>query len=202
MGIIPDERPAKELWSAGWAHLYSLPRVLTIEENGTISQTPHPCVEALCKPLHAIREIDLEGSVIHTLLGVSETSFRVRATFHRRQSSSVSLLLRRSPDGVEQTEIAYDWEQKRLTLDRTKSSLDPKVRRDRQETEYVSSTKDAILIDVFLDRSVLEVFVDGRASFAARIYPTLAESNGVAFAARGDGARVESLSLSRLERPV
>jgi beta-fructofuranosidase len=202
MGIIPDERPVKELWRAGWAHLYSLPRVLTIEENGTISQTPHPCVEALCKPLHAIREIDLEGSVIHTLLGVSETSFRVRATFHRRQSSSVSLLLRRSPDGVEQTEIAYDWEQKRLTLDRTKSSLDPKVRRDRQETEYVSSTKDAILIDVFLDRSVLEVFVDGRASFAARIYPTLAESNGVAFAARGDGARVESLSLSRLERPV
>ncbi len=202
MGIIPDERPPKELSSAGWAHLYSLPRVLSIDENGTIIQQPHPSVEALCHPLPSNPEIVLNASSLHELPGLAETSLRVRATFKRGQSASVSLLLRRSTNGREQTEIRYNWEQKRLILDRTKSSLDPLVRRDCQETEYASAEKDSIHFDVFVDRSVLEVFVDQRASFAARIYPTLNTSAGVAVASVGPGATVKHVSVDRLERPV
>jgi beta-fructofuranosidase len=202
MGIIPDERPARELWRAGWAHLYSLPRVLSIDVSGAIIQQPHPCLEGLCKPLASISAIDLEAGSMHTLPGVAETSLRIRATFSRGQSTSVSLLLRQSPNGEEQTEILYDWEQEQLTLDRTRSSLDPTVRRNRQDTAYATAEKNSLQLDVFLDRSVLEVFVDSRAAFAARIYPTLPGSSGVAFAAAGNGARVESLRLARLERPV
>jgi sucrose-6-phosphate hydrolase SacC (GH32 family) len=139
---------------------------------------------------------------VHDLAGVAETSLRVRASFKRGQSASVSLLLRRSPNGQEQTEILYNWEQKRITLDRTKSSLDPTVMRDRQETEYASAEKEAIHFDVFLDRSVVEVFVDGHAAFAARIYPTLETSGRIAFASVGSGANVESVRLDRLERAV
>jgi beta-fructofuranosidase len=201
MGIIPDERSPKEMWRAGWAHLYSLPRVLSIDD-GAIVQRPHPSLEALCKPLPPIPSMDLAAGSVHDLPGVAETSLRIRATLQRGQSTSVSLLLRRSPNGEEQTEILYDWEQGRMVLDRTRSSLDPKVRRDRQETEYVSAEKDTLYLDVFLDRSVLEVFVDGRAAFAARIYPTLPASAGVAFAAAGNGARVENVRLARLQRPV
>jgi beta-fructofuranosidase len=202
MGIIPDERPARQLSRAGWAHLYSLPRVLTIDTSGAIAQKPHPNLEALCKPLQSVSGIDLEAGSVHVLPGISERSFRLRATFQRGQSTSVSLLLRRAPDGEEQTEILYDWERQRLTLDRTKSSLDPMVRRDRQDTEYASAEQNSLVLDVFVDRSVLEVFVDGRAAFSARIYPTLSDSAGVAFAASGARARVEALSLALLQRPV
>ena len=45
MGIIPDDRPARQLWRAGWAHLYSLPRVLSIGADGTLEQRPHACLE-------------------------------------------------------------------------------------------------------------------------------------------------------------
>jgi sucrose-6-phosphate hydrolase SacC (GH32 family) len=199
MGIIPDERPPRELWRAGWAHLYSLPRVLSIEEGGAIVQRPHPNLEALCKPLAAVSAIDLEAASMHVVPGVVETSLRIRATLIRGQSTSVSLLFRRSPDGEEQTEILYDWEQEQITLDRTRSSLDPTVRRNRQKTKYASAAKDSIRLDVWVDRSVVEVFVDGGASFAARIYPTLLTSTGVAFTAAGSGAHVESLTIARLE---
>ncbi len=201
MGIIPDERSAKEMWRAGWAHLYSLPRVLTIDASGQVLQRPHPSLEALCKPLQTVPEMNLDAGSVRDVPGLAETSLRVRATLKRGQSTSVSLLLRRSPDGREQTEIRYDWEQGSLTLDRTQSSLDPRVRRDRQETQYASAEKDSIHLDAFVDRSVLEVFVDGRAAFAARIYPTLKESVGVAFSAAGAGARAEGVSLARLQRP-
>jgi sucrose-6-phosphate hydrolase SacC (GH32 family) len=73
------------------------------------------------------------------------------------------------------------------------------VKRDSQETEYASTQNDVIHFDVFMDRSVLEVFVDEGASFAARIYPTLAKSTGVAFTSVGTGARVESVSVARLQ---
>jgi sucrose-6-phosphate hydrolase SacC (GH32 family) len=200
MGIIPDERPAKEVWRAGWAHLYSLPRVLSIDENGAIVQKPHPSLDRLCKPLPSISEISLGDGLVHDLAGVEETSLHVRVSFKRGQSASVSLLLRRSPNGQEQTEILYNWEQKRIILDRTKSSLNPRVKRDRQEAEYPSAEQESIHFDVFVDRSVVEVFVDGRASCAARIYPTLEASAGIAFAAVGSGARVESVRLDRLEK--
>jgi hypothetical protein len=55
---------------------------------------------------------------------------------------------------------------------------------------------------VFVDRSALEVYVDGRAPFAAHLYPTLHESGGVAFSSTGSGARAEKLSITRIGQTV
>jgi sucrose-6-phosphate hydrolase SacC (GH32 family) len=76
------------------------------------------------------------------------------------------------------------------------------VRRNRQVTSYASAEKNSLHLDVFVDRSVLEVFVDGRAAFAARIYPTLPGSLGVGFLAASTGARVERLTVARLKSSV
>jgi sucrose-6-phosphate hydrolase SacC (GH32 family) len=41
------------------------------------------------------------------------------------------------------------------------------AKRDCQKAEYCSVEKDSIHLDIFVDRSVLEVFVDDHAAFAA-----------------------------------
>jgi len=202
MGIIPDERSPKEMYAAGWAHLYSLPRSLSIDASGIIVQRPHKSVEALCHPLALIPNIELEAGSVHQVPNLAETSLRVRATFKRGASTSVSLFVRRAPKGEEQTVILYEWEKGLLTLDRSQSSLDQRVRRDSQTTAYISAEKDSLHLDVFVDRSVLEVFVDDRAAFATRIYPSLNTSQGVAFACDGAGATVEDVRVSRLARPA
>jgi sucrose-6-phosphate hydrolase SacC (GH32 family) len=201
MGIIPDERPPQELWSAGWAHLYSLPRVLSIDDRGYIVQKPHENVRKLCRPLNALKDINLEDSSLKELPNITEKSIYVNATFRKGDSKTVSLLLRRSPDGREQTEILYDWDRSRLTLNRSQSSLDAKVKRDTQEVEYATAEPDVLRLEVFVDRSVMEVFVDDRAAFAARIYPTLNDSDRVGFKSSGSGATVENLQVARLEGP-
>jgi sucrose-6-phosphate hydrolase SacC (GH32 family) len=202
MGIIPDERPPRELWKAGWAHLYSLPRVLSTDDRGHIVQKPHDSVKKLCHKLIVVPSMDIEGPEVHELPEFSEKSLYLDVTFRRGDSDSVALLLRRSPDGQEQTEILYDWERGRMALDRTRSSLDTEVRRDREEVEYAPAEKDVLRLEVFVDRSVLEVFVDDRAAFAARIYPTLEASDRVGFTSAGTGAKVENLRVARLERPA
>jgi beta-fructofuranosidase len=110
------------------------------------------------------------------------------------------LFVRRSPDGKEQTEIRYTWESAQLTLNRTQSSLDPLGVRAAHSVDYTIAEKDSIQLDVIVDRSVLEVYVDHRATFSAGIYPTLDQSDGVGFAATGTGARVEAIRVERLVR--
>jgi len=202
MAIIPEERRPQETWTAGWANLYSFPRTLSTNAGGLLLQKPHEIVEKLCRPLTSIPTIDLEEGTVHDLDGIAEKSFRLRATFRRGESKIVSVFLRRAPKAQEQTEILYDWESGRLVLDRTQSSLDPMVKRDRQDTAYLPQEKDSIRLDIFADRSVLEVFVDDRAAFAARIYPTLQNSSGVGFASTGKGAKVENVSVHRMELPA
>lgn len=202
MGIVPDERPPKELWAAGWAHLYSLPRSWSIRADGTIAQRPHASVEALCHPLLSIASVELDNGSVHAIPDLRETSLRLKATVKRGESRSVSVLLRRSPKGEEQTVILYEWDKELLTLDRSLSSLDPTMKHDRQTTTYRTEEKDSLHLDLFVDRSVLEVFVDDHAAFAVRIYPTLSASDGVAFQAYGATASVEGIQVARLERPV
>jgi hypothetical protein len=54
--------------------------------------------------------------------------------------------------------------------------------------------------DVLVDHSVLEAYVDHRATFSVGIYPTLDQSGGLGFAATGTGARVEAVRVERLVR--
>jgi sucrose-6-phosphate hydrolase SacC (GH32 family) len=199
MGIIPDERSPKECWSAGWAHLYSLPRVLTADATGHLFQRPLEAIEHRSEPIASLTNLSLEDGKITPLEGISGTTLKLQIKLQRGKSQSVSLLLRRSADGRERTEIRYSWEFGRLVLDRSDSSIDMKVKRDMQETTYFPAVPDSLTLTVYLDKSVLEVFLDGRVAFATRIYPTLPDSDGVALISRGAGTIAESVTVATIK---
>jgi sucrose-6-phosphate hydrolase SacC (GH32 family) len=200
MGIIPDERHPKECWTTGWAHLYSIPRVLSTDSSGHLFQRPLEGVDQWRELFASIPSITLQDGSAHPLENVSGICLHLRVTFIRGESHSVSLLLRRAPEGHEQTEIRYEWETARLTLDRSRSSLDPQVKRDVQQATYFPPKDNSIHLNVFLDHSVLEVFVDDRAAFASRVYPTMTASDGVALVCAGSGAKAESITVARINR--
>ncbi len=197
MGIIPDERSPKECWRAGWAHLYSLPRLITADPLGRLHQSPYEGIEKWSEPA-----ISLSGIALGAIKPVEQASgkrLRLRAVFKRGDSQSFILSLRSSPDGREHTDLRYHWDMGRLILDRNQSSLDPLVKRDTLDTTYFPDTADTLALDIFLDESVLEVFVDQRSAFAARIYPTLDPRTGILVGAEGLGAILEALTVSRMK---
>jgi len=112
----------------------------------------------------------------------------------------VTLRVRSSPDEQEYTDIQYHWDIGRLILDRSHSSLDSMVKKDVQDATYFPDLKDVLGLDVYLDESVLEVFVDRREAFATRIYPTLATSTGVLVGSEGSNASIESITVARIKR--
>ena len=202
MGIIPDERHPKECWAAGWAHLYSLPRVLSTDARGHLLQKPHGGIERWREQSVDLPSIPLQEGQVHILENVPGTCLHLHVTFKRGASHAVSLLVRRAPDGQEQTAIRYEWETGRLTLDRSRSSIDSQVKQDVLQETYFPPTDDVIQLEIFLDRSVLEVFIDRRSAFAARVYPTLSNSDGVALECMGVGALAEDITLTRMSGPT
>lgn len=198
MGIIPDQRSPRETSRVGWAHLYSLPRVLSLDHRGGLRQKPMEDIDKWSDSVFLASDWALEDGTMRVTPQIAGTRMKMNVTFTRGESQSTSLFIRRSPDGREQTELRYEWKTGSMVLDRSRSSLDPLVKRDIQETTYRTATAGTIHIVAFLDESVLEVFVDDRAAFATRIYPTLEESDGVGFGCVGQGARIEILSAARI----
>jgi beta-fructofuranosidase len=56
-----------------------------------------------------------------------------------------------------------------------------------------------VRLRVFIDRSVVEVFVDDRAVLSSRFYPTRPEEMGVALFAEGGAVRVVGLEAWRMD---
>jgi beta-fructofuranosidase len=201
MGIIPDERSPKECRRAGWAHHYSLPRLISVDAQGRIHQSAFEGIESWGESVASTSNLDLTDGSMKQVEQASGTALNIRVVFKKGDSHSVTLRFRCSTDGREYTELRYHWEIGRLILDRTHSSLDVDVKRDLQDSTYFPDTKDSLEMNLFLDGSVLEAFVDQRSAFATRIYPTLPASTGVWVGSEGAGAKIESLTVKRIKRP-
>ncbi|MNL61051.1 hypothetical protein D3C87_1849240 [compost metagenome] len=52
---------------------------------------------------------------------------------------------------------------------------------------------------IFIDRSIVEVFVNGRQCIAVRAYPDREDSQGVSIQARGNDALLKSLDAWQME---
>ncbi|MBT3346745.1 MAG: glycoside hydrolase family 32 protein [Gemmatimonadetes bacterium] len=119
----------------------------------------------------------------------------------------VELDVRRTPDGAETTSIILDPQAGSVSIDTTQSSLDADVWRsdpivmadDRvdvpvQVAPLSVCDGDPLRLHVFVDRSIIEVFVNERVCMTGRAYPSRADATGVAI--RGEGTvRIQGWQL-------
>jgi beta-fructofuranosidase len=136
------------------------------------------------------------------LKGIEGKAMEIEAVVAPGTSSLVELNLFRSPDGKETTSVRlyrngepynrHGGERWTVSIDTSRSSLDPTVsHRFPSNVEFLRFDKEPLRIRLFIDMSIVEVFVDGQASLAERVYPTRPDSNGVSVRANGDGTTVE-----------
>jgi len=87
-----------------------------------------------------------------------------------------------------------------ITIDSSYASSLPDVRSRAPETAPVFLERDEPLrLRVFVDRSVVEVFVNGKQCVAMRVYPGREDSLGVSLRSQGQDARVVSLEAWQME---
>jgi sucrose-6-phosphate hydrolase SacC (GH32 family) len=175
IGIIPETRSSRLQNEAGWAHLYSLPRVWRVLEDGKLGQIPHPNVCRLRdQQVKTVENQTITPGNPFNLINFPGSTLELEFNIHSDQADSFEIQL--SGSAPEKTRINFQPVKNLVGLDRIESSLSTEVVKDYQEGEYIFSAMDTINVRIFIDRSVVEVFVDELTTFAARIYPTQMEN--------------------------
>jgi len=97
-----------------------------------------------------------------------------------------------SPDRAEETRIFYDAVVKKLKVDTTRSSLGegPKV---VEAGPFELGADETLLMHIFIDRSIVEVFANDRQAVTRCIYPTQPDSLGVSLFSTGGAVEVPSV---------
>jgi len=128
--------------------------------------------------------------------GISGDCLELEVEFDRGTASRFGLALRADEARGEETVLAYDAIEAKLILDRERSGAGSGgVRRTALPLQ-----EGRLRLQVFLDRSSVEVFAQGgERVMSARIYPD-ADSTGIFFFAEGGEATIVSLSCWPLDR--
>lgn len=191
-GWLKENRSREDDIAAGWSGVMSLPRILEFGTDGALRVRPVPELEALRGAHRRWTNLDLTPTTPNVLADLTGDTLELRLELEMKKAGEVGLIVRQSPDGEEQTRIAYDALARELVVDRSLSSRSDSVDRDVRRVP-LRLTDQRLTLRVFLDRSVVEIFANDRVALASRVYPTRADSRGLELYSRRGDARVATL---------
>ena len=195
-GWIPEGRREIVQRAAGWAGIMSLPRILSLSDDGTLEIAPVPELAVLRGNYRQLTYLSISPDTAIPLEGINGDCLEILATFEMGTAEALGITVCCSPDEDEQTLIFYDRADKCLVLDTNRSSVNPDVvSHGVQRGPLELAADEPLALHIFVDRSVIEVFANNRQCLTKRIYPARKDSRGVQLFARGGRARLMSIDV-------
>ena len=198
--------------ASGWSGVMTSPRILSLAADGTLLIEPAPELNVLRMNHRHRREEALVPDSELTLAEMAGDCLELAVELDVLSAQQVGVVVRRTPDGAEQTVVAYDAASRVLRVDTGRSTADETIRYwhyrnagalerlapdaravAAQEAPFALAPGESLQLRIFLDRSLLEVFANGRQCVTQRIHPTRADSLGVSLFALGGDANVRSV---------
>jgi beta-fructofuranosidase len=202
----------------GWNQIMSLPRRLTLSEEGKLDIEPGGDYASLRLDHQRIEGQALPANKEFVFDTIRGNAMELIAEIDPGSSPVIELNVLRSPHEEEVTRIQYYHKRgyrtkevprkskKRfqehgvITIDTSRSTTLPNVQIRPPETANVRIMNgETVKLHVFVDKSIVEVFVNGRQCAAVRVYPGLNESVGVSLCARGGDAKLKSLDAWQMD---
>ena len=194
--------------------IMSLPRRLSLTD-GTLSMTPAGHIEALRCDHVQITDRRIPANQDTVLEDIAGNAIELHLTIDTANAPMVALDILRSPDKQEYTRIAFYRDRgikpvlpdtpsstppngagthSQIVIDTSCSSTLADVRsRPPEVAPVLLDPNEHLELRVFIDKSIVEVFVNNRQCAAVRAYPERADSTGVSLQAQGRDARLLSL---------
>lgn len=189
------ERKPKQFKDYGWSGIMSLPRVLSLDKNNILQINPPHEIAAIRTSEIKEEDITLMPNSEKTLKA-SGTSLEIKLELEGGNTSPYGVKVFCSPDGKEETTIVYDPIKKNITINFIKSSINGPVtmsanamfgkpvdgfpeKVSEQSAPFELKAGEKLLLDIFIDRSIIEVFANGRQCITQVVYPELTESTGI-----------------------
>lgn len=176
----------------GWSGTMSLPRVLSLGDDGMLRMEPPAEIAALRYNARQHADLTVPADAQVELDSFSGDSLELHLVFDAPAAQQCGVKVRCAPGGEEQTLIYYDAGEQKLKIDTTKSGL-AEGAKTVEAGPLVLQAGEPLRLRVFVDKSVVEVFANGRQAVMRRVYPSRADSIGTAVFSRGGAARVTAL---------
>jgi len=209
---IWDLRGSREA-ASGWSGVMTLPRILSLRNDGTLGITPAPELDRLHIDGRSCHDLLLQPGVELDLPEMASDSQEIRLIVEPGNYTAFGVKVCCSPGREEETLILFDAVENQLKIDATHSTMNLDINYQHyrfapdgvdnypqpvQALPLALAPGEPLELTVFLDRSVLEVFANGRQCITQRIYPTLSESQGLHIFCVGGVAHVRRIDNWRI----
>ena len=218
--VIFNMNPGKQ--TVGWNQIMSLPRRLSIDsssEHGDLSITPAGDIDSLRGDAVSHASMSLPANEEVILDDCSGDAIEIHTIIEPGTASSVEINVLRSPDSEEFTRITlyrdrgspdryyvsshlagFSRRKSLLSIDATYSTVDPEVEtRPPEIAPFRLKTDDPIELRIFVDRSIVEVFVNTQQCAAVRVYPSRRDSKGISLRSRNAPTVLKSLDVYQMK---
>ena len=190
--------------NAGWAHNFAIPLELWLSDDG------NEVIREPIKELESVRQETLysyegegksAGEINAEISSIRGDLLEIRAKFTLDPSAEAyagGISVRYNPNTVdlmtERTDINFT--NTGVFIERNKSSLLDYV--SKQPSHNWGNVSREYSVTILLDRSMLEVYVNGVMSFTTRIYPKYGDSDYLRIIDENSGIRFKSLQIYRM----
>ncbi|EXK77233.1 hypothetical protein FOQG_18055 [Fusarium oxysporum f. sp. raphani 54005] len=177
----------------GWAGQQSITRELFIRKDGGLGHRPIPELKTL-----ASGQTKKIGATKVTRKGLhvgSSNSARLTLAIDLTASDSTSFALSLFKSAGESVVLTFDKGAGSLTLDTTNAGYG-QAGKWKAFVDIADDKK--FSLDIFLDKSVLEIFSGDGTVFSATVFPRYQESQDISLVASGGALAVESIALTPL----
>jgi len=189
---IFDGRSGPTRTASGWSGTMSIPRILWLDENNNLLMRPIEELEQLRYHEQTLENLTVEANSEQTLKSIQGDTIELLIEMAPDGAEQCGVKVCCSPDGEEGTLVYYDAVEKKLKIDARQSSLGEGPK-NVEGGPFELKQGEILKLQVFIDKSVVEVFANERQGVMRRIYPTRKDSVGVALFSNGGATRVKSV---------
>ncbi len=195
--------------SLGGGYLVTnLPRKLSVggDFEDELAETPAPDMTVLRGQCTQLKDLPLPAGKEVILPNMAGNAMELQLTLApATQIPTIDVAVLRSEDGAEATHIRIyrhrgrmNWEHFQecggwggysfdtvVTIDNTQSSLSPNaISRAPDERSFFLGAEEPLRLQIFVDKSIVEVFVNDKLCLSTRAYPTRPDSIGISVCAK------------------
>lgn len=179
-------------WEHGWSGTMSLPRILSLGDDGQLRMDVPEEIEALRYGAFRKEDFAVQSGADLAIDGIGGNSFELYIEMESSEASEYGVKVCASPDGQEKTAVFYDAAENKLKVDTHKSGP-ADTPKGIEAGPLALKEGERLKLRVFVDKSVVEVFANSRQAVMRRIYPSQPDSVGVCLFSTGGTTQVHTL---------
>jgi len=199
-GWVPETRPVEEHRAAGWAGLMSLPRVLTLGQDGRLRTGIAPVVEKLRQheqklQLTRVKPGDTKSEEMQSSQRLQGACGEILCVVKPSEPFSLDLLDTARPNDAPKDATTAVTSQVSLLSVRYSQANPKELVVDRDRLQIGLAAGEPLELRFFIDGSVIELFVNNQAGCTRRFYYPGAKAPEIAVSITGKQQDISRLSM-------